>query len=370
MQKIIFVGVSLLTIICSTAQSQNIKEPGTKGFILKGHIEGIESGTKVYLHNVDEQVKIDSAITLNGNFTMKGYVERPTTCWIECKDQYAIIQVENTEMEFKAPFINMRLYSTAKGGKEQSLQTELTSLQHPYEVIFFNAYDSLIKKYYRDTLHKKELIKNLNHFQDTAQAIYVEFGKRHPNSYLGLDILYRNRQKIGKDTIESLLYQMDESLKATIKGQALILYAYGELAKKGNKFIDFEVQDINGRLFKLSSLQGNYILLSFWNASCGPCRRENKKISKDYDRLRNKISIVSFSTDKVKNSWLKASKDDNILWTNVSDLKGDNGKIKTQYDVQAIPTSYLINREGIIIEKFIGLDEDFLDVLEKLLKSK
>lgn len=356
-----------ITVCSNNAQTPNTKSINSEGFVIKGHIDGIESGTKIYLHNVDEQLKIDSAVSQNGDFILKGIVERPTTCWIECKDQYAIIQVENTAMEFNAPFNYMRLYARAKGGKEQELQTELTTLQHPYEVVFFKAYDSLTKKYYRDTLHRRELIKNLNHFQDTAQAIYVEFGKRNPNSYLGLDILYRNRQKIWKDTIESLLYNMDESLKATAKGQALILYAYGELAKKGSKFIDFEVSDINGKPFRLSSLRGNYILLSFWNAACGPCRRENKKISGDYDRFKNKVSIVSFSTDKVKSAWLKASKADNILWTNVSDLKGENGKIKTQYDVQAIPTSYLINREGIIIEKFIGLEDGFLDKLEKML---
>lgn len=369
MQKLIFIGLLILNVgNGTTAQSVKAKGVNTKGFVINGHIEGIENGTKVYLHNVDEQVKIDSAVSQNGNFILKGVVERPTTCWIECKDQYATIQVENTLMEFTAPFTNMRLYAKVTGGKEQQLQTELTGLQHPYELVFFNAYDSLIKKYYRDSLHQKALIQNLNHYQDTAQLIYVEFGKRHPNSYLGLDILYRNRQKIGKDTIANLLYEMEESLKATTKGQALTLFAYGELAKKGVTFIDFEVTTIDGQPFRLSSLQGKYILLSFWNAACAPCRRENKKLSAQYDRFKDKVAIVSFSTDKIKAAWVKASQSDNILWTNVSDLKGDNGKIKTQYDVQAIPTSYLINPKGIIIEKFVGLDDDFLEVLEKLLK--
>ncbi len=369
MKKILVTCLFAFVTVCiNNAQPEVKKQSNSKGFIIKGHIDGIENGTKIYLHNVDEQVKIDSAVLQNGNFTLQGFVERPTTCWIECKDQYAIIQVENTEMEFNAPFTNMRLYATAKGGKEQDLQTILTSLQHPFEVIFFNVYDSLTKKYYRDSLHRKTLIQALNHFQDTAQTIYVEFGKRHPDSYIGLDILYRNRQRIGKDTIESLLPQMDESLKATTKGQSLILYAYGALAKKGDKFIDFAVNDINGKPFRLSSLQGNFILLSFWNASCGPCRKENKMLSNDYDRIKNKISIVSFSTDKVKSEWLKASKADNILWANVSDLAGVNGKIKTQYNVQAVPASYLINKEGIITEIFVGLDENFWEVLEKLLK--
>jgi peroxiredoxin len=362
-QKILI--IALVCMFCF--RHSNAQSTKTGSFVINGHIDGIENGTKVYLHDVDAQSKIDSAVSSNGNFTLKGHVEKPTTCWIECKDQYAIIQVENTKMEFESPLTNMRLYGIAKGGKEQDLQNELTKLQHPYEVVFFTAYDSLTKKQYVDKEHEKRLAKKLNDYQDTAQNIYVEFGKSHPNSYLGLDILYRNRQRIGKDSIEILLSQLDEPLKTTTKAQGLILFALGELAQKGKKFIDFEVDDIYGQSFKLSSLQGNYILLSFWNASCGPCRRENKKISNDYNRLKNKISFVSFSTDKVKSSWLKASKVDNILWTNVSDLKGDNGKIKTQYNVQAIPTSFLINKEGIVVQIFIGLDEDFLNQLEKLI---
>jgi peroxiredoxin len=342
----------------------------SNGFILKGHIDGIENGTKVYLHNIEEQIKIDSAVSISGNFTFKGHIDHPTTCWVLCNDQYSIIQVENTNMDFYSPFKNMRLYAVVKGGKEQDLQSILSSLQHPFEKVYIEAYDSIILKQYVDIEHQKRLIKKVNDYQDTAQNIYVEFGKRHSNSYLGLDILYRNRQRIGKDTIESLISQLDETLKATPIAESLNLFVFGELAQKGKKFIDFEVNDINGQPFKLSSLQGNFILLSFWSASCGPCRRENKKISNDYNRFKNKLSIVSFSTDKIPTMWQNASKEDNILWTNISDMKGDNGKIKNQYNVQAIPTSFLINKEGIVIEKFIGLNEDFLNQLEKLIVKK
>ncbi len=65
---------------------------------------------------------------------------------------------------------------------------------------------------------------------------------------------------------------------------------------------------------------------------------------------------------------MKASKSDNIVWTNVSDLKGDNGIIKTKYGVQAIPTSFLINKDGIVVEKFVGFDQDFNDKINRLLK--
>jgi peroxiredoxin len=132
--------------------------------------------------------------------------------------------------------------------------------------------------------------------------------------------------------------------------------------------IDFEVKDLQGKPFKLSSLLGKDILLSFWSKGCGPCRMENKKISDNYEKYKDKIAIVSFSIDNNKKYWIDASKEDNIRWTNVSDLEGEIGIIKTKYSVQAIPTSFLINKDGIIIEKFTGFGEKFLSSIENIIK--
>jgi peroxiredoxin len=360
----------LTTISAFCFRTSIAQKAEQNGFIINGHIDGIENGTKVYLYDLDAEATIDSATSKNSNFTMKGHIEKPTCCWIRCKDQYAIIQLENTKMEFSAPLKDMNLYNKTKGGKEQDLQNELTALQQPYDVRYLSAYDSLINNRFASNDHKKRLIKNFNDNQSASQNIFIEFGKRHPASFLGLDILYRNRQRIGKDTVKSLLAQMPARIRSTAKAQALDIFVHSELAQKGKPFIDFEAQSIEGTPFRLSSLKGNYILLSFWSAGCVPCRMENRKISKDYERLKDKLSIVSFSTDKNQNAWVKASKEDKILWPNISDLAGDNGRIKTIYDVQAIPTCYLINKEGIIIEKFIGFDEDFINQLEKLIDKK
>lgn len=344
--------------------AQNNKQ----GFVIKGHIEGIADNTKVYLFDIDEQVIIDSAPALKGNFILRGRVKRPTTCWLECKDQYAILQVENTSMEFNSPIENMRLYATVKGGKEQALQNELIRLQFPYDKVYMSAYDSIQQKKYVDEPDRKRLIKLFNTAQDLSQHIYIEFGKQHPNSWIGLDIIYRNRERIATDTLRMAYNQLDSSLRNSTKALAIATYLYGELAAMGKPFIDFTAQTLDNRVFRLSSLKGNYILLNFWSAGCAPCREENKKISMNYDKFDKKLSIVSFSIDKNKDTWMKASKSDNIVWTNVSDLQGDNGVIKTKYGVQAIPTSFLIDKDGLIVEKFTGFDQDFNNKVNKLLK--
>lgn len=196
-------------------------------------------------------------------------------------------------MTFESPINNMRLYGVAKGDEEQDCQNQLSRRQFLYERMYFSAYDSLERKMYTDDAHRKRLEK-------------ISFGKRHANSYLGMDIIYRNRQRISKDSIELLYAAMDKPLQATTKGQALKIFVYGELSRKGSKFIDFTSQKVNGESFTLSAFAGQYILVSFWDAGCVPCRQENRKMSENHRLLDDKIKIVSFLLDRNKEAWIKA----------------------------------------------------------------
>lgn len=341
----------------------------SRGFEIKGHISGIDDGTKIYLYDLDAQTTLDSTFSTQGNFKLAGQVEGPTICWVRCKNEAATILVENRPISFKASLHDMSFNAFVEGGKEQGLLNELRSKQYPYDKISQPVLDSVRNELYTSNEDKKRLIDLYNYTQSESDKIYVEFGKRHPNSVLGLDIIYRNREQIGRDTVKLLLSRLDKNLKASSKAKALTLFSSGELVYKGASFIDFEVKTLADKSFKLSSLKGNFILLDFWSSGCVPCRQMNKLMSRNYDRLKNKISIVSFSLDKHHSDWEKSSKQDNILWFNVSDLQGDIGKIKTQYGVQSIPTSFLIDRQGKIVEKFIGnYGEDFISILEKLIQ--
>lgn len=364
MKKIIWISAILLQCCFFSGMAQ---QNNAKSFAIRGHIDGIENNTKVFLYNIDDQLYLDTAISSGGDFVFKGVVPNPLTCWIECKDQYAIIQVENTEMKFTSPLHNMRINCVITGGKEQVLQNELTMLQHPYEQIYFTLYDSIMKKQYADAADRSRIVKAFESAQFTSQEIYVEFGKRHPNSYLGLDILYRNRERISRDTLALLYEGLTAGLKSSVKARAIKSFLVANLVEKGGMSIDFTARTLEGKAFTLRSLRGKYVLLSFWSANCAPCRMENKKLSRNFERLEKTISIVSFSVDKNKDIWTKASQSDGILWTNVSDLEGENGRIKTQYGVQALPVSFLIDKNGVIIEKFIGFDEDFEARLMKII---
>lgn len=107
-----------------------------------------------------------------------------------------------------------------------------------------------------------------------------------------------------------------------------------------------------GEIVKLSSLRGNYVLLDFWAAWCGPCRRENPNVVRMYNKYNDKgFEVYSVSLDKTKEKWLKAIEDDNLSWTHVSDLKYFNSEAAQTYQVQAIPYTLLLDKEGRIIGK-------------------
>ncbi|MCD4769968.1 MAG: TlpA family protein disulfide reductase, partial [Bacteroidales bacterium] len=116
-----------------------------------------------------------------------------------------------------------------------------------------------------------------------------------------------------------------------------------------------------GNLVGLNNFKDKYILLDFWSSGCGPCRLENPNLLRNYKAYREKgFEIISISLDKNREDWANAVKKDSMIWTTVSDLRGSDGEIPMTYNVYFIPTYYLIDTNGVIIDKFLGrgqLDE-------------
>lgn len=116
---------------------------------------------------------------------------------------------------------------------------------------------------------------------------------------------------------------------------------------------DIELPNPEGKKVALSSLRGNYVLLDFWAAWCGPCRKENPHLVDVYNKYHEKgFTIYQVSLDRTREAWLKGIEDDKIgKWTQVSDLKFWNSSVVPVYQIQAIPASFLLDREGRIIAR-------------------
>jgi peroxiredoxin len=122
----------------------------------------------------------------------------------------------------------------------------------------------------------------------------------------------------------------------------------------GSKAPDITLSDTTGKTVPLSSLRGKYVLIDFWASWCGPCRAENPNVVRMYNKFKDKgFAIYSVSLDRPgdREKWVRAIRNDNLTWTHVSDLKFWQSEAAQQYGVQAIPATFLLDKDGTIIAK-------------------
>ncbi len=143
----------------------------------------------------------------------------------------------------------------------------------------------------------------------------------------------------------------------------------------GNKAPEIAEKSVDGKIMKLSDLKGKLVLIDFWASWCGPCRRENPTVVAAYQKYKDKkfvsgkgFTVFSVSLDKEEAAWKKGIETDKLEWPyHVSDLKYWYSKPAAVYGVRGIPANFLIDGNGIIIDR--NLRGPALEAaLEKLLK--
>ena len=132
---------------------------------------------------------------------------------------------------------------------------------------------------------------------------------------------------------------------------------------------DFVLTDTKGNQIKLSDYRGKVVILDFWATWCPPCRRGIPDLIDLQKTYKNKLAVIGISLDTdSKKDVVPFIKEYGI---NYKVAYGDNNVVQKYGNIQSIPTTFIINQEGKIVDSYIGLQrkETFENQIKALINK-
>ncbi len=133
-----------------------------------------------------------------------------------------------------------------------------------------------------------------------------------------------------------------------------------------SKPLELKFKAVDGSDVDVEKLRGKVVLIDFWATWCGPCMKELPEVIKTYNKLHGKgLEIIGISLDEDEAALKKVIKDNNIPWPQYFDGKGWENPYVKKYGIDSIPTMWLINKKGVVVDA--DVDDDLDKKIEKLL---
>jgi thiol-disulfide isomerase/thioredoxin len=200
----------------------------------------------------------------------------------------------------------------------------------------------------------------------------VQYAKEHPG-IAGYTILVKN---IGialqtKDDVSPMFEIYNNIYKAKYPNHpyATLIESYinASSVKVGNSSVDVSALDSDGKMVRLSELiKGKITLIHLWASWCGPCRKHGIEMIPVYEKYKDKgFTVVGIARERNKSAMLTAINRDKYPWTNLLELKDEQG-IWAKFGIgNAGGGDFLVDEKGVFLSVNATPDE-----VKKILEAK
>jgi len=323
----------------------------------------VSDGTMIYVLQADQNnqpyIK-DSTSVQSNSFKFKGISSTPQISYIQVQgvNGYVLAILENGDIKadiYKDSISKSKVYGTKSNDDFIKYKSETKSLVDVMNNISSDAQNAIMSG---DVVTAMELEKEYNSKEREVMLYEWDFIVDNLDSYMSALLLevFMIENKVNKDSIIDVYESFSNRIKVSDVGKNIadLLSQFEDPIEVGEIAPDFTAPSIDGPDITLSNvlLDNKVTLLDFWAAWCRPCRIENPNLVRLHKKYKDAgFDIIGVSLDRTREQWEQAVIDDNLPWTQVSNLNFWNDPVARRYSIRAIPQSYLLNKDGLVMGK-------------------
>jgi cytochrome c biogenesis protein CcmG/thiol:disulfide interchange protein DsbE len=120
----------------------------------------------------------------------------------------------------------------------------------------------------------------------------------------------------------------------------------------GDDAPDFTMTTFDGQEVSLSDYEGRIVVLNFWGSWCGPCRAEAPDLQDIYTQYEGDVVVFGVNWLDIEDEALAFMEEFGITYPNAPDI---GEKVASRYNIEGAPETFVINREGVIAETYLGM---------------
>lgn len=331
------------------------------------------------------RVEVDSALPdRSGRYVLEGYTEIPDFFIVYFdENQYInLILRPGDDVQVQADAITLDSQYFVEGSMDSRLVQKLISRQ----VLTLRQITEISTEYEnsRGSANFGQVQARIDSTYDRLVAEHRMFSldliRENPGSLATLMTLY---QQLGRN-IAVFDEQKDYAVYQMVDSSLSALYPTSEAVKDldrkvieiresmavavGSTAPDIAMADSTGSTVTLSSLRGKFVLLYFWASWSPESIEQNKVLASLYERYSlQELEYYQVSLDRTRESWINGLQEQHSPGIQVSDLGYWDSPVVETYRISEIPQTYLLDKEGKIIDKgfeaseFAGIFSDFLE---------